>query len=234
MLQQTQVSRVQEKFALFTARFPGWQDLADATPAQVLAQWQGLGYNRRGLFLHRAARIVVDQYNGRLSDDPEQVDTLPGIGPATASAIVTYAFNRPTVFIETNIRRVFLHHCFPQEESVPDSQLEPLVEMAVSRHHHQPRDWYYALMDYGSYLAKQIPNPNRRSKHYARQSRFEGSDRQIRGQILRLLLNQEAADQSAILSETGADPERLDRIITKMVAEGTIIQTRKQYHLPKS
>jgi A/G-specific adenine glycosylase len=186
MLQQTQVPRVMVKFAEFTERFPGFEELANATPAEVLATWQGLGYNRRGLFLHKAAQMIVGEYGGKVLKSVELVDSLPGIGQATAAAIVTYTYNIPTVFIETNVRRVFLHHFFSDKTDVADAELLPIVEAAVDKEN--PRDWYYALMDYGTYLAKTVENPNRKSKHYSVQSKFEGSNRQVRGALLRFFV----------------------------------------------
>jgi A/G-specific adenine glycosylase len=187
MLQQTQVARVLIKYAEFTVLFPTFQDLATATLPKVIAAWQGLGYNRRARFLHEAAPKLVGEFGGIIPNDEALVDALPGIGPATASAIVCYTYNRPVVFIETNIRRVFLHHFFRDEEGVPDASLLPFVEACVPQEN--PRDWYYALMDYGTHLARIVVNPNKRSKHYSVQSKFEGSVRQVRGGILRELTN---------------------------------------------
>lgn len=186
MLQQTQVSRVLQKYPLFVALFPNFASLAAARTVEVLAAWQGLGYNRRALNLQRLAQAVIEQHDGQLPADPTQLIKLPGIGPGTAGSIAAFAFNEPVTFIETNIRRVFLHHFFADHADVPDSDLLPLINKTLDREH--PREWYYALMDYGTHLASSVPNPNRRSKHYTRQSRFEGSDRQIRGAIIRLLL----------------------------------------------
>lgn len=185
MLQQTQTTRVIEKFDQFTRAFPTLPSLAQASLAQVLFYWQGLGYNRRGKFLHQAARIMQEQYEGCVPQSPEELVMLPGIGQATASSIAAFAYNSPTVFIETNIRTVFIHFFFPEEEGVTDAALLPLVESTLD--YTEPRQWYYALMDYGVMLKKVHGNASRRSKHYTKQSRFEGSTRQVRGAIIRLL-----------------------------------------------
>lgn len=183
MLQQTQVARVMQKFPEFLEKFPDFFHLTQADLVEVLKVWQGMGYNRRGKYLHDAAKVIVEKYNRNLPDDPKLLVELPGIGVATAASIACFAYNKPIVFIETNIRRVFLHHFFLGQENISDTQILPHVEEALDKKN--PRDWYYAIMDYGSYLAKTMENPNKRSKHYVKQSKFEGSDRQIRGRFLR-------------------------------------------------
>lgn len=194
MLQQTQVSRVTVKFAEFTGEWPDWQSLANAPQADVVRAWKGLGYNRRALWLHAVAARVVTEFGGELPSEESDLVSFRGIGPNTGGAVLAYAFNQPVVFIETNIRRVFIHHFFPDEKEVHDKDILPLVEQALDHEH--PREWYWALMDYGSYLATQVVNPNRRSRHYARQSAFAGSMRQLRGLVLeRLLIQPELLDQ---------------------------------------
>jgi len=189
MLQQTQVARVLSKYPEFLKMFPDFHALETAQLSDILRVWQGMGYNRRGKYLHESAKIIVSEYGGLLPQDPKILVTLPGIGKATASSISCFAYNRPEVFIETNIRRVILHHFFADSTDVPDAEVLKVVAKVLD--HDRPRDWYYALMDYGSELAKVGENANKRSKHYARQSRFEGSDRQLRGQFLKLHLSGE-------------------------------------------
>lgn len=220
MLQQTQVSRVMEKFPPFIKVFPDFETLAAATPAQVIEHWQGLGYNRRALFLHRAAQAVVERFSGRLPSTPEELITLPGVGPGTAGSLAAFTYNEPTVFIETNIRRVFLHHCFTDREGVSDAELLPYVAAAVDKEH--PREWYYALMDYGTHLAKQVPNPNRRSKHHAVQSKFKGSDRQVRGAVLRLLVGGATVKCTLLPSLLGEPAERVEKIVAGLQKEGFV------------
>ena len=212
MLQQTQVSRVLQKYPVFLAAFPDWQTLAVARLVDVLAVWQGLGYNRRALNLHKLAQSVVGDFGGVLPDDPIVLWKLPGIGPGTAGSIAAFAFNRPVVFIETNIRRVFIHHFFADTSKVADTELLPFIEQALD--HANPREWYYALMDYGAHLAVAVPNPNRRSKHYARQPQFEGSDRQIRGAIVRLLLEFPVLTAQDVANRFPTEsPDRVARIL---------------------
>ena len=186
MLQQTQVERVKEKYSIFLEQFPDVESLGRATTEEVLAAWQGLGYNRRALALKKAAGEIVERFGGILPDNEKSLRSLPGIGPYTAAAILTFAFNQPVVMIETNIRRVFIHCFFKDQTGVADRDILPLIEETLDREN--PREWYNALMDYGFYVGTTIENPNRRSRHYQRQSPFEGSNRQIRGKILRLLV----------------------------------------------
>lgn len=198
MLQQTQVARVEKNYPQFLRAFPTVQALAQASTADVLKIWQGMGYNRRALALKKTAEIIVREHKGKIPSDPSLLEKLPGIGPYTARAICTFAFNAPRVFIETNIRRVYIHH-FPQLENrtfklVHDKELMPHIEATLDRKN--PREWYWALMDYGSALAKDIPNPNRKSKHYVRQSKFKGSNREVRGKILKLLTEQANATEA--------------------------------------
>jgi A/G-specific adenine glycosylase len=217
MLQQTQVNRVKEKYPDFIGTFPTFETLAAAPLSAVLDQWQGLGYNRRAVALHRAAGIVVADWGGHLKEDPADLVTLPGIGKATAASIAAFAFNRPTVFIETNIRRVFIHCFCADRDGVTDGEILPLVEQTLDREN--SREWYYALMDFGTFIAANHPNPNRKSAHYSKQSRFEGSDRQVRGRILRLLgVGPSSSDD--LIGELGEDPARVDRLLLALQAEG--------------
>jgi len=188
----------------------------------VLRVWQGMGYNRRAMALQKIAQRVVTEYDGRLPDSVETLRTFPGIGAATAGAIVAFAFDKPTVFLETNIRRVFLHIFFHDRERVKDRELLPLVEKTLDRE--KPRQWYYALMDYGAALKKQSENPNRRSAHYVRQSPFEGSDRQIRSLILKTLLAKPRLSMSQLLEALGKGAKRTERIIDRLGEEGFLVR----------
>ncbi|HWA64417.1 MAG TPA: A/G-specific adenine glycosylase [Candidatus Paceibacterota bacterium] len=228
MLQQTQASRVIEKYRRFIKLFPSFQVLAAAPTADVLRAWQGLGYNRRALFLQRAARIVVDRWKGDLPADPALLVALPGVGPNTAGSIAAFAFNKPVVFIETNIRRVFIHFFFKDAASVPDAAIREYISQTLDSR--RPRDWYYALMDYGAMLAKTISNPNRRSRHYAKQSRFEGSFRQVRGEILRFL-NQTASSTARIAVGTSREPAVVAKALAILEKEGFIVRSRHLWKL---
>lgn len=187
MLQQTQVKRVLGRWERWMRMFPTPDALAAAAPADVLAEWQGLGYNRRALALKRAAEECSANFAGQLPEGVQALQALPGIGPATAAGVTAFARNMPAVYIETNVRTVFIHALFPQVERVSDKQLEPLVA-ACCPPAGQVRAWYYALLDVGAHLKTQVANPSRRSAHYAKQSAFEGSRRQKRAELVRIVL----------------------------------------------
>jgi A/G-specific adenine glycosylase len=188
MLQQTQVARVEGRWDGWLGRFPTVRSLADASDADVLAAWQGMGYNRRALALHRAAQAVVERHGGTFPHDRKALLDLPGVGPSTAAGIRAFAFDEADVYLETNVRAVFIHELFPTGEAVPDKALVPLVEAACPASGNDVRGWYYALLDLGAHLKKTVPNPSRRSASYTRQSRFEGSLRQKRAEVVRILL----------------------------------------------
>jgi A/G-specific adenine glycosylase len=210
MLQQTQVSHVQTFYEKFIKRFPDFATLADARKSDVLRAWQGLGYNRRALALRELAGIVVKKYHGKLLRERASLEALPGIGSYTAGAIRAFAWNEPEIFIETNIRRVFLHFFFPRAKKVVDKKIIPLIEKTLDRK--DPRAWYFALMDYGAMLGRtEKKNPNRRSAHYAKQAKFSGSDRELRGKILRLVL---VRKRMSIGNLERAIPRSNDRIVT--------------------
>ena len=229
MLQQTQTKRVTEKFASFTRQFKTFKELADAPTRAVLAEWVGLGYNRRGLALHGIAQRVMNEFDGQLPDDPEILETFKGLGPATAASIVAFAFNKPTVFIETNVRAVYLHTFFHDSQDVSDKELLPLIELTVDQIN--SREWYYALMDYGVILKKLYKNPSRKSKHHTVQSKFEGSDRQIRGAIVRTLTMQESATLKKLHSLFPNEEQRVEKILKILCDEGFIFKKIRSYQL---
>lgn len=188
MLQQTQVSRVMGRWEQWLETFPTIADLASAPLPPVLELWQGMGYNRRALNLKRCAEEVVAMHDGVVPSDKKALLGLPGIGPSTSAGVRVFAFRQPDMYLETNVRAVFIHELFPGRESVADKELVSLVE-ATCPQDARVRAWYYALLDYGAYLKKTMPNPTRRSKHYTRQSKFEGSHRQKRAYLLRRVID---------------------------------------------
>lgn len=223
MLQQTQTDRVLTKYDQFLARFPNVDSLAQAELREILGVWQGLGYNRRALALQRIAQLVSERFDGRIPDRADTLRTLPGIGQATAGAILAFGFNRPEIFIETNIRRVFLHFFFHGVERVQDKEILPLVEQTLDRD--QPRHWYYALMDYGVWLKKTEGNPNRRSAHYHRQAPFENSDRQLRGLVVKTLLEGRDLSEDDLVKALKKSPKRVKGIIRRLIEEGFLAET---------
>lgn len=227
MLQQTQVARVETRWQEWLDRFPTVGDLAAAPVSDVLAAWQGMGYNRRALSLKKAAETIAQEYDGAFPRSVKELVTLPGIGPATAQGIRSFAFDLPGVYLETNVRTVVLHHLFPDASEVSDKELTPIVEATCPAAvftdeadeatvrlqlagrfadpqdaQDTPRAWYYAMLDYGAYLKKTVPNPSRRAKAYTRQSKFEGSRRQKRAEAVRMLLEAQAQGMAGVTTGT--------------------------------
>ena len=228
MLQQTQVSRVLKHWPRFVAAFPSIDALASADTSDVLEMWQGLGYNRRALALKRAADECSARHGGSMPKTYEELLALPGVGPATAAGIMAFAYDKPAVYIETNVRAVFIHWFFPDDERVSDAQLRPLVELTCPAH--DARRWYYALLDWGAHLKSMGVNPSRRSAHYTRQSAFEGSRRQKRAFVLREVLGSPGIDASSVHAALdGAEraagrqavpADLFDSIVDDLIAEG--------------
>lgn len=229
MLQQTQVSRVMEKYPRFIDAFPDLPSLAAAPLPELLAAWQGMGYNRRALALKKSAGLIVEEFEGNLPADPGVLATFPGIGKATAASICAFAFNLPVVFIETNIRRVFLHYFFRERSGVSDNEIYRVAGDALYRE--DPRRWYNALMDLGTDLKTKVPNPNRRSTTYSIQPGFEGSDRKIRGAILRLLLGTPRLTTAAIAAHLSCEDNRIGRILQNLDDEGFIVCEENSYSI---
>lgn len=222
MLQQTQASRVVPKYEAFIERFPTVESLAEAGLDELLAMWQGLGYNRRALALKRAAETIVAEHGGQVPHTLEALVALPGIGRATAGQVLAFAFGIGVPFIETNVRAVYLHEFFPGAEDVPDEALLPVVAATID--HERPREWFWAVLDYGTHLKATHPNPSRRSKHHTRQSRFEGSNRQLRGRLLAALIAAHGAslDATALEAEVGFPAGDVERALAALQAEGFV------------
>ncbi|MBC7512267.1 A/G-specific adenine glycosylase [Candidatus Saccharibacteria bacterium] len=229
MLQQTQVGRVIPKFLAFISVFPDESSLASASLADVLKQWQGLGYNRRAKYLHDSAKRIVSVFNGNFPDNYDDILSLPGVGKNTCGAISAYAFNRPSVFIETNVRTVFIHHFFAGYDAVSDAAIHEILAKTIDGEH--PREFYWALMDYGSWLkANGIRNISR-SKHYTKQSALVGSVRQMRGSIIKALAVGETTEHQ-LRRDVNAD-SRFDRALLGLLSDGLIAQSGDGIHLTK-
>lgn len=241
MLQQTQVDRVVPFFIAWMKQFPTIQKLANASQVDILRLWKGLGYNSRALRMKQTAQIIVKNYKGKFPKTVESLQKLPGIGPYTAGAISAFAFNQSMVIIETNIRRVFIHHFFTDRENVTDDEILQLVEKTLDIK--KPREWYWALMDYGTFLGRTLNikgkkyNPNIQSKHYTKQSKFIGSDREIRGNILSILLqekNTTTFNKLVIsLKKYSENISRINKILNQLENEGFIVFNNTKIVLKK-
>jgi A/G-specific adenine glycosylase len=230
MLQQTQTDRVLPKYLAWLKAYPEPASLAEAPLSEVLELWSGLGYNRRALALVRAASRIAA--SGGFPDDEDALLELPGVGPYTARAVLAFAFGRPVVLIETNVRSVFLYHFFEGEEGVSDARIAPLVEATLDRE--DPRTWYYALMDYGVMLKRNYGNPNSRSAHYAKQSPFADSNRRIRGSLLRELGQRGRADVVDLAAALPFARERVEKALGELEAEGFVAESCGIYRLAES
>jgi A/G-specific adenine glycosylase len=228
MLQQTQVDRVIPKYVAFIERFPTPQALAQAPLVEVLRLWVGLGYNRRALYLQKAAQVLAlaEHYPQSVAD----WQRLPGVGPYTAAAVCAFAYDQLVSLIETNVRTVFIHHFFADKKAVTDIEIMGLVSQVLPQVG-SARLWYYALMDYGSFLKKQVGNLNRNSKHYTKQPQFNGSNRQVRGRIIRELTKGALTKQGIIQALPGAQTELVEVQLTALVAEGLIQKERNRYQI---
>lgn len=239
MLQQTQVERVIPFYERFIKEFPTPKDLAKAPLSKVLLLWSGLGYNRRAKHLQEAAKILCKAGVSRggvgvpfISPERGTPAThLPGVGPYTLRAVATFAYNKREVFLETNIRTVFIHYLFRSrrhlDSLIPDSEILPKVEEALEKSHMQPQDFYWALMDYGSYLKRQGIKLNIRSKHYTKQSKFKGSHRELRGKILRALLERPQT-MDTLIDITDRAYTDVARVVASLSSEGMITIKNKK------
>ncbi|MBP7768482.1 A/G-specific adenine glycosylase [Candidatus Woesebacteria bacterium] len=222
MLQQTQVERVLPKFIAFINRFPTTKVLAEASLRDVLILWQGLGYNRRAKYLHKCAQILEERYAGIFPKEYETLMELPGIGAYTASALLAFAYNQPVVLIETNVRAVFLYHFFPIETGITDKEI--LKKVAETVPEENSREWYWALMDYGSYLKKIFPNPSRRATAHTKQSTFSGSLRQVRGEIIKILTQHEKISTEEVHSQLQSNKSHYAQALEQLLSEELILE----------
>jgi A/G-specific adenine glycosylase len=150
MAQQTQAARAAEAWTGFMAAYPTPAALADASPADVLRAWRGLGYNRRAIALQRAARVIVVEHGGRVPPDLEALRRLPGIGPYSARAVAALAFGRHVGAVDTNVRRVLGRAFF--DEPPAAAELQALADALVPRR--RPGLWTHAVMDIGATVCR--------------------------------------------------------------------------------
>jgi A/G-specific adenine glycosylase len=230
MLQQTQVERVIPFYEAWLKRFPTARKLAAAPLSDVLRLWQGLGYNRRAKMLHEAAKAIAKE-GGAFPKSAEELERFPGIGPYTARAVAAFAYNQDEVFIETNIRTAVTYHFFRNKKGVTDAEVRDIVAKALPKG--RAREWYAALMDYGSYLKRSGVRLNGSAKGYQKQSKFAGSDREARGAILKALVR--GPRDSAFLVELMGPSRRAQsrEALASLTKDGMIALSRGKFRLPK-
>jgi A/G-specific adenine glycosylase len=224
MLQQTQVSRVITYYKKWVHQWPTIQCLASATRSEVLRAWMGLGYNTRAINLHKAAQKIVRDFHGDLLQAMKHYEEIPGVGRYTSQAVVIFTTNADLVTVDTNIRRIFIHE-FNLPETVSEKTLWDLAERCLPKG--RSRDWHNALMDFG---ALHLTSQKTGIKPKTQQPRFDGSDRQLRARIIRILLQNDESFKN-IIKTLSVDAPRLQRILEKLISEGIISKKNDQYHL---
>lgn len=220
MLQQTQTERVLPKYLQFIDVYPDMPSLSRAQFGEVYPLWQGLGYNRRCLALIAIASRCVEEFGGAIPNCTRTLLSFPSVGPATAAALKAFAWGEPSLYLETNIRRVLLHVWHNRESGVPDRKLLETLEQVMDKD--DPRMWYYAMMDYGVHLRKAVANPNTRSRHYTRQKPFKDSDREIRGMVLRILSKKHSATLQEIVQIADMPLGRVEYNLNSLVRDGMV------------
>jgi A/G-specific adenine glycosylase len=225
MLQQTQVSRVVPKYEMWLALFPDWKTLAIANRVSVLKAWSGLGYNRRAIYLHDLAKRVTNDFQGIFPRSEDELMGIPGLGPYTRRAILVFAFNLPLAAIDTNIRRVLLAS-FSLPPTISPVNLQLIAERVLPRRN--SRIWHYALMDYG---AMNLTAQKTGVRSLSRQSEFEGSLRQVRGAVIRLLSNGSQKTVNELVKESGFTLKRITQALAVLMEEGMIQKNRNRYSI---
>lgn len=229
MLQQTQVSRVLPKYQLWLERFPTLTALAQASSHAVLSMWSGLGYNRRALYLQKAANEIVERYDGVFPGDEAELRKLPGIGVYTARAVLCFAFDRQIAVVDTNVRRVILtqFQMSNGKSQISHKEVQAIADTVLPVG--KAYEWNQALMDYASAMLKKEKIPIKK------QSRFKDSDRYYRGQIIKLLIAQGQVAREelfhSVKKESGCTPERFEKILEGLVKDELIIGQGKSWKI---
>ena len=235
MLQQTQAARVAPAYRSFVRRFPTVRALARAPRADVVREWGSLGYNRRAVALSEAARIIIRDHRGRVPADPQVLAGLPGVGPYTAAAVASLGHGRPVPAIDTNVRRVVARARIGRDESVP-AEIEVAAAEWLDRG--EPGSWNQALMDLGREVCRPVPRclacPLSRTCRFrlqgstparpqGRQTRFEGSFRQLRGAVIRDLRGVESTTLAALARRLGRPLADVASAVARLSAEGLVL-----------
>lgn len=235
MLQQTQVLRVIDKYNEFIEAFPTVKDLAQASPAQILRIWKGMGYNRRALYLRSSAQIICDQYNGQIPNNYELLTRLPGLGTYTARAIMVFAYGQEVPLVDTNIRQIITHFFFSNQAQglalmgrkgrALEKDIEDIARQLIPPG--KSWEWHQALMDYGAIAMTNIQIPITNKK---KQKPFKDSNRYYRGRIVDRLREGEAQEKEFLeecASAYGKSKKFLVGILDGLIKEGLIERTRR-------
>lgn len=225
MLQQTQVDRVLPFYSAFMKKFPTARALSRAPLSEVLRAWQGLGYNRRAVMLQLAGKELTL----RTPHSVAEWEALPGVGPYTARAVSVFAENANEIVIETNIRTAVIHHFFADRKNVRDEAIARVLARVLPRG--RAREWYSALMDYGSALKRAGAKHHRNSAGYKKQPRFAGSLREVRGMLVRTLATRKLSLAEARTLVDATRHEQLQQALDALQKEGMIVFRRARYEL---
>jgi A/G-specific adenine glycosylase len=240
MLQQTQAARVAPLFEAFVERFPDVSSLARASQGDVLRAWAGLGYHRRALALHRAARTIVEGFAGQVPADPDELRQLPGVGPYTAAAVAAIAYGAPVVAMDVNVRRVV-----SRVTATGSNEVCAAAERLLDRR--DPGTWHQAVMDLGREICRPVPRcsecplgPRCRSRGQVvpratsrRQGRFAGSNREARGRILGVLRERGSAGVAGVMRATGLPVARITPALVGLEHDGLVERRGRSYRLPR-
>ena len=236
MLQQTQASRVVEAFPRFMARFPTVLELADATRADVVRAWAGMGYNRRAVALHEAARTIVRDHRGAVPRAPETLRALPGVGSYTAAAVASIAYGVPIATVDTNVRKVVarLDHGAERDEITAAQAADAAASWLDRR---RPGDWNQALMTLGRAVCRTRPLCDvcplaapcrfRASGRAGRASvrpppPFEGSIRQVRGVVVDVLRTHPSITLGRLSALSGHPEDRVRAAVDGLAHDGVV------------
>ena len=231
MLQQTQTDRVVPKYESFLRSFPTVRSLAEAKRQSVLIHWSGLGYNRRAVALHEAAKAIVSRYGGEVPAVREELLSLPGVGPYTAGAVLVFAYNMPVPVVETNIRTVAMHYGIRKKHDVGDDAVMRFVRRMLDRaldRSVSARMFFSACMDYGAYLKRTGLRINRRSRHHVRQGTFSGSVRRARGELLRRIIHSSSGVTDGEIEKITLEKKR--EALLGLVRDGIIEKRCSRYY----
>lgn len=223
MLQQTQTSRVVPKYLSFLDKFPTLESLANADNRDVLELWSGLGYNRRAIWLKEASQKILSL--GSFPKDPKELKKIKGIGDYTSRAIIIFAYNENIATVDTNIRRIFIVEGFATEET-KQKELFEVAEQLLPKNN--SREYHSALMDYGNVI---LTSAKTKIKPKTVQGKFEGSDRQYRGRIIKYLTSHLIATKEEILKNCSVPEERIDSILSKLVKDRLIKKEKENFTL---
>ncbi len=227
MLQQTQVDRVIPKYKAFLKVFPTVWDLAEAPVSQVLELWSGLGYNSRAIRLQEAVKVICKRYDGQVPKNRDVLLDLPGIGPYTANAILSFAHNLPFPCIDTNIRRIILHELqLPEKTSA--EKLYAIAESLIPEN--RSREWHNALMDYGSSI---LTARKTGIKSLTTQSKFLHSRRWYRGQILKTLVKEKEISVKELADRLQKSSEEIEEILIDLEKNKLIARKQEKITLPQ-